>query len=241
MSLDLRKLSTKILATYLNRTIAIAKKEAYQATLQHQPFTDKLERLNEQYQKSYTKLKRSGLGEQVAEANKKRWHCAIAIQKYLKGYLELPMLGHKAEAEKLLAVFKTVNFNSKENNYATITAKINHLFQLLESEEMKAHITAVNLTENLAALKESHQQFEKLMHQQIDENAQLVLIPAASTLRVEIIKTLRQYLKLLEIMKKESMWKPLYQEMHELNKIIEHSDLPDNKKPNTPTDNSPTL
>lgn len=222
MKISLQRLSTKDLATLVQRTIASSKSGKYKIT-ENQPLLTALEGVFVQYDAVYTKQTFSGKGKSVAEADEARDKAFSALKNFLFGYHQLSIAPNADKAKALYDIIKTYGTDMDRQTYSTQTAQLKKLIEDLDKSENKAKLTALGILPALEDLKTKQEAFETLFAEQSEANAELRKTPSATALRKDLEKALRTYLDLIKVMKSQPVWEDLYQDINELVKSAKNS------------------
>lgn len=222
MKISLQRLSTKDLATLVQRTIASSKGGKYKVTEDH-PLLTALEQAYAEYDAVYTKQVFSGKGKSVAEADEARDKAFSALRNFLFGYHQLSIAPNADKARELYEIIKTYGTDMDRQTYSTQTAQLKKLIEELNESENKAKLTALGIFPALEDLKTKQDAFETLFAEQSEANAELRKTPSATTLRKDLEKALRSYLDFLTAMKSLPEWEDLYQDINELVKAARNS------------------
>ncbi len=214
MNANLGKLSTANLATLASRVIYASNNGNYTVVTNHVILTE-LEEEYQQYDAVFQKLTYSGKGEEVAEMDNKRDRIFSAIKYLLRGYKAFQKEPTLTPADDLYKIIKKHGLGIDRLSYSEETAKMQKLLEDLELAENQTKITTLHLTEMVADLKTTQQEFELLYSQQAEENANLHSLPSASAVRKDLEKALRNYFNLLTVMKEQPDWKMLYSDINE--------------------------
>lgn len=232
MKINLARLSTKNLATLVQRIISSSQNGMY-TIIENHPLLLALNTSYEKYDAVYTKLTYSGKGQDVATADKERDAAFSSLKAFLNGYRKLPSAANQQDAETLYGVFKTFGLNINGMSYSAETAQLKKLIEALEKPENAQHIANLALTTALEELKNKHNAFEIIFAEQAEANAELREMTSASTTRKELENVLRSYLNLVTAMKDVPDWTKLYLDLNEIVKAAKNSSLKIN---NTNTD-----
>ena len=232
MKIKFSNLTTKVLATLVERTINSSKKGQYKVVENHELLLE-IEKEYALYEKVYAKLTYSGKGQSIAEADAKRDKLFAGIKTFLKGYEKLPSLPGHAEAMALFEIFKTYGLDLDKLNYAAETAQMNRLLADLEKPENAAKLKTLNLADYTAQLKQAQTDFEEMYAEQAEANADLRQLPSATAIRKSLETALRNYYNLLTAMKNVEGWQLLYADINEIVKSAANSSLakPEDRTP----------
>ncbi len=215
MKISLARLTTKNLATLAQRVINSSKSDKFRIAENHELLLA-LEGQYTVYDGVYAKLSFSGKGMEVAAADQKRDELFSAINGLLKGIAGLKNLPNHQAAVDVLNVIKAYGTDLASLSYASETAQMEKLIEALDSKEMQAKLTALNLVPTFAELKQAQADFESLYAAQAEANAELRSMPSASVARKGLEKALRDYFNLLTAMRNVDSWQLLYAEINEL-------------------------
>jgi len=230
MKITLTSLSTKNLATLVQRTLNSSQNGNYTIVANH-PLLLTLNSSYLTYDGVYSKLTYSGKGKEVAIADKERDVAFGNLKAFLNGYRKLPSAVNQQDAETLYAVFKTFGLNIDGLSYSAETAQLKKLIEALEKPENIQKITNLNLTAAFNDLKTKHEAFEVIFAEQAEANADLREMSSASSTRKELEQALRSYLNLVTAMKDVPEWRKLYHDLNEIVKAAKNSNLtPNNNK-----------
>jgi hypothetical protein len=222
MKISLVRLSTKNLATLAQRVINSSKSNAYRVVENH-PLLNVLDTEYNKYRILYNKLSYSGKGDAVMEADKNRDTPFISIRNFLTGITFINTMPNYQAAVEVLEVIKKYGTNLERMSYSEETAQMTMLIEELDSEEMQAKLTALNLLPTYSKLKQAQTDFEALYAEQAEANADLRSLPSATSARKGLEKALRDYFNLLNIMSSQPEWSGLHAEMNELAKAAANS------------------
>ena len=229
MTINLRKLSTKNLATLVQRILNSSQNGNYTIVANH-PLLLTLNSSYLTYDGVYSKLTYSGKGKEVAIADKERDVAFGNLKAFLNGYRKLPSAVNQQDAETLYTVFKTFGLNIDGLSYSAETAQLKKLIEALEKTENNQKITNLNLTAAFHDLKTKHEAFEVIFAEQAEANAELREISSASSTRKDLEGVLRSYLNLVTAMKDVPEWTKLYHDLNEIVKAAKNSSLTPNNK-----------
>lgn len=235
MKITLSKLSTKDLATLVQRTINVSESGKYTVITAH-PLLTELKLKYTDYDAVYAKQIYSGKGDAVAQADKDRDDAFSNLKGFLNGYRKLASVANHQLAEELYQVFKLFGLELYKLSYSSQTAQMKKLIEELEKPENTTKITALSLTPAFTDMKGKQTAFETLFAEQAGANADLRTMRTASGLRKELEQSLKAFLNLIKAMKEVADWQLLYADMNELVKAAKNSDLPnqDNGEQNQP-------
>lgn len=226
MKITLKKLSTKDLATLVQRVISKLESGIYPVIANH-PLLSDLKEMYADYDSVYTKKTFSGKGQDVATADRDRDLAYTNLKGFLNSYRKLLTLQNYQLAEELYQIFKQFGLNLDRMSYSSQTAQMKKLIEELEKPENTAKIKDLALTEAFAEMKNRQNDFETLFAQQAGANADLRTQKTATGIRKELEKSLKALLGLITAMKDVEDWKLLYADVNELVKAARNSDLPD--------------
>ena len=229
MTINLRKLSTKNLATLVQRILNSSQNGNYTIVENH-PLLLALNNSYLTYDSVYSKLTYSGKGKEVAIADKERDVAFGNLKAFLNGYRKLPSAVNQQDAETLYTVFKTFGLNIDGLSYSAETAQLKKLIEALDKPENNQKITNLNLTAAFHDLKTKHEAFEVIFAEQAEANAELREISSASSTRKDLEGVLRSYLNLVTAMKDVPEWTKLYHDLNEIVKAAKNSSLTPNNK-----------
>jgi hypothetical protein len=220
MKITLGNISTKSLATLAQRVINASKNNNWLVVEKH-PLLLEIETQYNRYYGVYTKLTFSGKGDAVEVADKKRDTPFGNIKALSKATASINGLANQQAAADVVKVLEMHGMNLDRLSYADETAQMNKLIDALDTEEMQANLTALNLLPTFTEMKQAQTDFETLYAEQAEENAELRMLPSASALRRELEKALRAYFNLLTAMQNVEEWKAIYAEINEIVKSIQ--------------------
>ncbi len=219
MKAKLTRIPTKELGILAKRVIEASKSGNF-TIVKNNELLGEIEKQYADYEKVYAKKTYSGKGDIVAEADRERDLVFSSIKLFLSGYSKIKTMPHAQSADELYQIFKGFGLNLHHFNYAKETAQLNSLIAELETEQNKAKITALNLTETFENLKTAQTNFEKLYNEQAEANAELHNLPSATEIRRYLEHSLRNYFTLLTAMKDVKGWELIYEEINEIVKGI---------------------
>jgi hypothetical protein len=222
MKINFGKLNTKTLATLAFHVINSSKSNSWQVVEKH-PLLLEIENQFGIYDSVYGKLTSSGKGTLVANADKTRDNAALGFRGFVKGVVGLPGMPNHQAAVAVWEVLNRYIADISKLNYFEETAQLRKLFEVLDSEEMQANLTALNILPFYTNLKQSQADFEAIYAEQAEANAELRVLPSASSIRKNLEKALRDYFNLLIAMKNVAEWKMIYAEINELVKAAANS------------------
>lgn len=228
MKITLSKLSTKDLATLVQRTILLSDSGKYPIITTH-PLSSDLKLKYADYDIVYAKQIYSGKGLEVAEADVQRDLAYSNLKAFLNGYRKLKTVDNFQYAEELYQIFKQFGLNLDRMSYSSQTAQMKKLIEELEKPENTTKITALSLAPAFAEMKDKQTAFEKLFAEQAGANADLRNMKTASGIRKELEKSLKFFLNLLTAMREVQDWKLLYADTNELVKAAKNSNLAEPK------------
>lgn len=228
MKITLRKLSTKDLATLVQRVISKSESGTYPVITNHPLLADLQTKYND-YDAVYTKLTFSGKGNDVATADQERDLAFTNLKAFLNGFRKLTTMANSQLAEELYQIFKQFGLNLDRLSYSSQTAQMKKLIEELEKPENVTKITALSLTPAFTDMKTKQTAFETLFAEQAGANADLRTMKTASGLRKELEQSLKSFLNLITAMKEVADWKLLYADINELVKAAKNSDLSEPK------------
>lgn len=230
MKINLARLSTKNLATLVERVINSSQSGNYTLIQQHPLFTA-LQTSYQKYDAVYTKLTYSGKGKEVAEADKARDEAFSSMKAFLNGYRKLPSATYQLYAESLYQTFKTYGLNIDRLSYSEQSAQMKKLIEALLQPENISKMSDLGLSTAFNQLKSKHESFETLFAEQAEANADLRDLTSASALRKELERTLRLYIDYITVMKEVPEYTKLYHDLNEIVKAAKNSSLPNNENP----------
>lgn len=231
MKINLSRLTTKNLATLVQRILAVSESGKHSVVENH-PLSVQLHIAYQEYDKAYSKNTYSGKGITVAEADEQRDRAYSALKAFLYGY---QMLSTAPNADKAQALYQTlISFGNDVDrlNYAEETDQLKKLIEALSTEEHTEAINLLGIQTAFADLRDKQQAFETLYLEQAQANAELRKLPSATSLRRGLEIHLRTYLDFLSAMKSVSGWEGTYAEINELVKDARQSTLLPRKKEN---------
>jgi hypothetical protein len=222
MKITLSELSTKNLATLASRTIAISDKPGY-AIVKENPLLLKLRKAAADYDDVYSKKSFSGLGTDVAMADRRRDIIFSGIKTVLLGHTkDSDSLCHK-ESKDVYAIIEKYGIGLDRYSYSEETAQLNKLIQELGQPVNLAKIEKANLTDNLSRLIAAEASFEEIYAQQVTVNAGLRQMESATSIRGYLERALKNYFRMVISMKDETDWNVLYAELNEAVKDARNS------------------
>lgn len=215
MKISLQRISTKNLATLVQRTIQSSKSGQFKLVESHSLLT-KLEQVYTDYDAVYTKQTFSGKGSDVASADEERDKIYVALRDFLFGYHQVDSVPHSDKAKDLYEVFQRYGTNINRLSYSEETAQLKKLIEELEEERNQVKLEQLSLTTAFNELKEKQSAFEMLYSVQAEANAELRKLPSATAIRRDLEQALKTYLNLLSVMKSQPEWSNLYLDINEL-------------------------
>lgn len=224
MKINLRRLSTKNLATLAQRIINSSQSGNYTIVENH-PLLLALTTSYATYDAVYTKLTYSGKGKEVATADKERDDAFSSIKAFLNGYRKLSFAANHTDAEALYTIFKQFGLNLGTLSYSAQTAQLKKLIEALEMPENTQRIDNLAITPAFNDLKTKHEAFETIFAEQAEANADLRTIASATATRKELEQSVRSYLSLVTAMKDVPDWSKLYYDLNEIVKAAKNSTL----------------
>ena len=214
MKINLTRLSTKALGGLEQDVIKASTSGRYTVVADH-PLLLKLIDEGKTYDRLYSKLTFSGMGEVVLAADQKRDTQFSNTKLFLDGYRRFPQLPHAADAEALYKLFDRYGDGLTKLAYVEESAQLRKLFTDLDTPVYTEHIRNLGIESIVRDLKQYQTDFETLYSQQAEANADLRLMPSATAARKNLEVALKAYLGLLESMKTVSGWENLYAEINE--------------------------
>jgi len=234
MKITLPKLSTKDLATLVQRTINVSDFGTYTVITAH-PLLTELKLKYADYDAVYTKQIYSGKGKDVADLDRERDLAYSSLKAFLNGYRKLPSAANQQSAEDLYQIFRQFGLDLDRLSYSSQTAQMKKLIEELEKPENTQKISTLSLTVAFGEMKDKQLAFEVIFAEQAGANADLRNQKTASGIRRDLEKTLKSFLGLLTAMKDVANWKLFYNDVNELVKAAKNSNLPPVvNKENTP-------
>jgi hypothetical protein len=225
MKIALSRLSTKDLATLVQRVISKSESGTYPVITNHPLLADLQTKYND-YDAVYTKLTFSGKGNTVATADRERDLSFSNLKAFLNGFRKLTTMNNSQLAGELYQIFKQFGLNIDRLSYSSQTAQMKKLIEEVEKPENSAKITALSLKPAFVDMKDKQTAFETLFAEQAGANADLRTMKTASGLRKEVEQSLKSFLNLITAMKEVTDWKLLYADINELVKAAKNSNLP---------------
>lgn len=214
MKINLRKLSTRDLASLTEQVIEYAKNYNVSDVKNH-IFLKELERKYPEYSVSLSKETYSGKGKTVAQINKERIANYRNLKAFLLGYSKLPSAPFYQEGKDLFLIFKKVGLTIDRLNYAEQTSKIINIVELLEQEENTEKLKKLSLEQAFLDIKTSNQNFKKVYNEQIEANTELRTQKSASVIRKELEISLRKFLDQITLMYQVPGWENIYNVLNE--------------------------
>ena len=215
MNISLSKLSTKDLATLMQRILTTSTSGKYPVIDKH-PLLKVLQDAYAEYDEAYTKGAYSGKGKDVATADLERDVAYRNLKFFIDAYRKITSLPNYKEAESLYAVFKFFGLNIDRLSYSSETAQLKKLIEALETPENTKKLATLSLTTAFKEMKQKHEDFEKIYSEQAEANANLRQTRSATAIRKDLENHLKAYLNLLTIMKEVEGWKLFYADINEL-------------------------
>ncbi|MFZ4929269.1 DUF6261 family protein [Chryseobacterium sp. Mn2064] len=234
MKIALTKLSTKDLATLVQRMISNAESGKYPVIASH-PLLKTLQDSYAAYDKVYAKQIYSGKGNDVATADHERDIAYNNLKAFLNGYRKLALATNYHLAEDLYGVFKTFGLDLDRLSYSSQTAQMKKLIETLETSENRQKISVLGLDAAFTEMKTKHEVFENLFADQAQANADLRNMSSASAIRKNMEKTLKTYINLLTAMKEVPGWELFYSDVNELVKAAKNSSIGETPKSEKPS------
>lgn len=225
MKISLTNLTTVDLATLAKRTIESSESGKYTVVENH-PLLLELKKEYADYQLVYSKMSSSGMGETVQQADLAREKLFGELKNYLEGVAGLRAMEGRDEAAELLKLFVLYGKGIAKMSYSTESAQLKKLLDDLAKPENAARAAKLKISAQVAELKALQEHFEELFGTQAEANADLRQLPSASAIRKSLEGALRDYLSLLESMKKVEDWKMLYLDINEVVKAAANSHKP---------------
>ncbi|MPS75067.1 MAG: hypothetical protein E2590_18225 [Chryseobacterium sp.] len=222
MKITLRKLSTKDLATLVQRTINTSESGNYPVIDGH-PLLAELKLKYADYDAVYTKMTFSGIGNDVANADRERDLAFTTLKAFLNSYRKMLTLPNYQSADDLYGIFGQFGLNLDRMSYSSQTAQMKKLIEELEKAENFQKIKDLELTAAFNDMKDKQADFEKLFAVQAGANADLRNQKTASGIRKDLEKSLKSFLNLITAMKDVSDWKLYYADINELVKAAKNS------------------
>ncbi|MDO4881395.1 MAG: DUF6261 family protein [Capnocytophaga sp.] len=214
MTIQLSKITTKDLATLAWRVIKSSREGKYILKLET-PLLNVLEDVYKEYDLVYIKKTYSGKGDEVSAMHKERCRIYSNIKTFLSGYTKIKTMPNYEDALKLSSVFLSFASISRLS-YASVTAQMRKVIEILETEENKISLQKLNLTETFQSLKEVQTQFEIIFSEQAESNAELRKTKSASVKRKDLEKALKAYLDYITLMKDIEGWGDIYVDLNEI-------------------------
>ncbi|MCU7616961.1 DUF6261 family protein [Chryseobacterium sp. PBS4-4] len=224
MKIALTELTTKDLATLVQRIISTSQSGKYPVITNH-PLLGVLENSYADYDLVYAKQIYSGKGKNVAEADGERDLAYGNLKAFLNGYRKLPSAANYQLAEDLYQVFKNYVLDLDRLSYSSQTAQMKKLIADLELPENVQKIAVLSLGTAFTEMKTKHDAFESLFAEQAGANADLRQMKSASGIRKHLEKTLKSYLNFVTALKDIAGWEVFYADLNELVKAAKNSTL----------------
>jgi len=224
MKITLRKLSTKDLATLVQRTINTSESGNYFVITGH-PLLAELKLKYADYDAVYTKMTFSGKGNDVANSDNARDIAYTTLKAFLNSYRRMPTLAGCQSAEELYQIFKLFGLNLDRMSYSSQTAQMKKLIEELEKPVNSQKLKALQLETAFGEMKDKQTAFEAIFAEQAGANADLRNQKSATGIRKELEKTLKTFLSLLTAMKDVADWQLFYNDVNELVKAAKHSSM----------------
>jgi hypothetical protein len=222
MEITLTKLSTKNLATLAKRVITISDKPEH-AIVQGNPLLAQLKTAGNVYDTAYTKDTYSGLGPDVANADRSLDTIFRGIKQILLGNIhDTGSVGHQ-ESMELYAVIEKYGTGLDHYSYSEETAQMAKLIEELDQPDNVVKLDKVHLSDNFIRLKAAEINFVQLFGKQVAANAALRQIQSASSIRSQLESSLRNYFNVVSAMRVVDSWKGLDAELAETVKAARNS------------------
>lgn len=222
MKITLSTLSTKDLATLVQRLINISTSGNYSVINNH-PLINEIKNKYADYDAVYTKPIFSGKGRDVNSADRERDVTFVNLKSYLNSYRKMSSLPNHQYAEDLYQIFKLHGLDLDRMSYSSQSAQMKKLIQTLQVTENIQKITALALHTAFSEMKSKQNAFETIFAEQADANANLRQMNSASSIRRDLEKTVKSFLNLLTAMKDVPDWQLLYLEISEMVKAAKNS------------------
>ena len=214
MKVNLRKLSTKDLATLSEQVFEVVNQSNVSEAKKH-VLLKRLEATHKDYVLSLSKATYSGKGKTVSQAHKERSAAYRNLKSFLTGYSKLPSAPFHKEAKELFAIFKQLGLRIDKLSYSEQTAQINKLIELFDTPENAEKLQKLSLNEAFDDIKKTQQNFKSLYSEQISANTELREQKSASVIRKDLEDLLKRFLSQVTIMYDVESWTPLYNKLNE--------------------------
>jgi hypothetical protein len=152
----------------------------------------------------------------VYRADLKRDRLLRGILGVLKSMSALKGTNIQNDADELLVLFNSFGTNVARFSYDEESVYLNELIETLDKPETLDKLEKLNLKESFELLKQSQIDFENLFFAQVQANAILRNMQSASSLKLTLIRDLRNFLNVVDAMRNLDTWKNLYHELTEL-------------------------
>jgi len=225
MKITLSELSTKDLATLVQRTITTSDSGKYTVISGH-PLLSQLKISYAEYDAVYTKSTFSGKGNDVAYADQQRDMSFRALKNFLHAYSKISSLAHYTDAEELFGIFILYDLNLDKLSYSSQTAQMKKLIEDLEKPENFQKLNALSLVPAFNEMKLLQNTFEQVFAEQAEINAKLRQMKSASAIRRDLEKILKSFFNFITAMNTLPAWELLYADISELVKVAKNSKKP---------------
>jgi hypothetical protein len=224
MKITLSRLSVTSLEWLAGTTIDKSMTEKYDIAKDH-PLLLNLKKEYERYNEVFDKKTYSGKGKLVAKANVLRNEAFIGLKFCIYGLTKVNGNSKQQDAVDLYRIFKRFGLDLNRKNYMAKSATLSKLIEELSTPENKQKIERIQQTELLEILSAAQDNFEKLVLEQTEANAQLRMMESATSLRGNLEMALGNYFKVVTAMKEFDGWDDLYRILNEYVKSVRHSHL----------------
>ena len=222
MKIALSDLSTKVLGTLGERTIAASNKPIY-LMVKNNVLLQAVETDYIVYDAVYSKRTYSGLGPLVIEADIRCDEPFEGIKSILSGFMKISGCSHQQMAKELYAVIEVHGLNLDNYNYSEQTAAQKKLIEEFELPANVVKIGSMNLTEIFGMQKTAYFDFKRIFDEEVAANSLLRQTESATSIRRSLESSIRNYLSLVTAMNQVDGWRELYIELNELVKAARNS------------------
>lgn len=234
MRITYSRLKVDTLSTLATRTVAVSKKPEYSALTNGNPLLNQLTNTSEDFFHVFNKDIYSGMGEEVQTFDINRDNFYRGIYKMLFSMSNMNGMSIQQDAKDLLTIFDSYGYDIPRLSYGDESAYMNKLIEALDKPEVIAKLVKLNLDEAFTLLKKAQEDFETIFASQTGANATLRQMQSATSLKGQLINDLRNYLGMVSAMRTVDTWKGLYNELNELVKAANGSNLAPAVEPTPP-------
>ena len=164
--------------------------------------SDEFKKLKEDvdiFQLAINKRKYTEYTAKVEDADKRRDEDSIALREYVQTMQKSRNTEMAEAAKKVNFILENFGSGIERLPYDAESSKLNGIITELRKDSNKELISKINLEHWLDSLQKSQEEFEALVSVRIDDKTAIQEVRSASTLRADLIASLKSFFDLLNL------------------------------------------